>query len=45
MAGYTDLSMVRMHYSEACEIGVNEQINLEFFAMYTYLSLVGLASF
>ena len=39
MAGYTDLGWVRWNYSEACEGGVNEQINLEFTAMYTYLSL------
>lgn len=39
MAGYTDLSMVRVNYSEECEKGVNDQINLELSAMYTYLSM------
>ena len=30
----------RQHYDKECEAGVNKQINMEFHAMYTYLSLV-----
>jgi ferritin heavy chain len=33
-------SNVRQNYHEECEAGVNDQINLELYAMYTYLSLV-----
>ncbi len=33
-------NIVRQHYHAECEEGVNKQINLEFYAMYTYLSMV-----
>lgn len=33
---------VRQNYHTDCEDGVNKQINLEFYAMYTYLSMVSL---
>lgn len=33
-------SNVRQNYADFCEEGVNKQINLEMYAMYTYLSLV-----
>lgn len=31
---------VKQNYSAECEGGVNKQIGLEFYAMYTYLSMV-----
>ena len=33
-------SQVRQNYHRECEEGVNKQINLELYAMYTYLSMV-----
>lgn len=33
-------SQVRQNYHRECEDGVNRQINLELYAMYTYLSMV-----
>ena len=39
-AGYVNLDLVRQRYNKACEDGVNKQINMELFAMYSYLSLV-----
>lgn len=33
-------SQVRQNYHEDSEAGVNKQINLELYAMYTYLSMV-----
>lgn len=35
-------SNVRQNYHEESESGVNKQINLELYAMYTYLSMVSL---
>lgn len=37
-------SQVRQNYHEESEKGVNEQINLELSAMYTYLSMVSHSS-
>ena len=34
------LSQVRQNYHEESVEGVNKQINHEFFAMYTYMSMV-----
>ncbi len=33
-------SNVRQNFNEACEEGINKQINLELYAMYSYLSMV-----
>ena len=33
-------STVRQNYHSKCEEGINGQINLELYAMYTYLSMV-----
>lgn len=33
-------SNVRQLFHEECEAGINKQINLEMYAMYTYLSMV-----
>ena len=38
-------SQVRQLYHPECEDGVNKQINLELYAMYTYLSLVSRSSY
>ncbi len=38
-------SNVRQNFHEECEKGINEQINKELYAMYTYLSMVSLESF
>ena len=35
-------SNVRQNYHQECEDAVNRQINLELYAMYTYLSMVSL---
>lgn len=37
-------SNVRQNYHEDSESGVNKQINLELYAMYTYLSMVSLTA-
>ena len=37
-------SQVRQLYHCECEDGVNKQINLELYAMYTYLSMVSRSS-
>jgi len=34
------VSQVRQNYHQESEEGVNKQINLELYAMYTYLSMV-----
>ena len=34
------VSQVRQNYAKDSEEGVNKQINMEFYAMYTYLSMV-----
>jgi ferritin heavy chain len=34
------VSQVRQNYAEDSEKGVNKQINMELYAMYTYLSMV-----
>lgn len=34
-------SAVRQNYHQECEAGVNKQINLELYASYVYLSMVG----
>ena len=36
---YGDLQWVRQNYHEESEAGVNAQINMEMYAMYTYLSM------
>lgn len=33
-------SKVRQNFHKECEEGVNNQINMEMYAMYTYLSMV-----
>ena len=38
-------SNVRQLYHDECEAGVNKQINLELYAMYTYQSMVNLQAF
>ena len=35
-------SQVRQNYNEESEKGVNQQIGLELYAMYTYMSMVSL---
>lgn len=38
---YVDIDqLVRQNYHKECEVGVNQQINMELSAMYTYLSMV-----
>ncbi len=34
--------LVKQNYAAECEAAVNKQINLEFYAMYTYLSMVSM---
>ena len=34
------VNQVRQNYAEDSEKGVNKQINMELYAMYTYLSMV-----
>ncbi len=34
--------LVKQNYAAKSEAAVNEQINLEFYAMYTYLSMVSM---
>ena len=41
MAGYISLELVRQNYDAETEQAVNEQINMELYAMYSYLSMVG----
>ena len=36
----TQPSQIRMNYHEACEAGVNKQINMELYASYVYMSMV-----
>ena len=38
------MSQVRQNYHQESEEGVNKQIGLELYAMYTYLSMVRMAS-
>ena len=38
-------NQVRQNYHPESEEGVNKQINMELYAMYTYLSMVRLFSF
>ena len=35
------MSLCRQNYHEECEVGINKQINLELYASYVYLSMVG----
>ena len=35
------MSLCRQNYHEECEAGINKQINLELYASYVYLSMVG----
>ena len=35
------MSQCRQNYHEECEAGINKQINLELYASYVYLSMVG----
>ena len=35
------MSLCRQNYHEDCEAGINKQINLELYASYVYLSMVG----
>ena len=37
----TVMSQCRQNYHEECEAGINKQINLELYASYVYLSMVG----
>ena len=37
----TMMSQCRQNYHEECEAGINKQINLELYASYVYLSMVG----
>ncbi len=34
--------LVKQNYATESEVAVNKQINLEFYAMYTYLSMVSM---
>jgi ferritin len=36
------MSQIRQNYHEDCEKGINQQINLELYAFYTYTSMVSL---
>ena len=38
------VSKIRQNYHEDCEALINKQINMEFYASYVYLSMVGLMS-
>ena len=33
------MSAIRQNYSEACEAGINKQINMELYASYVYQSM------
>ena len=35
------MSQCRQNYHEECEAGINKQINLELYASYVYMSMVG----
>lgn len=35
------MSLCRQNYHEECEAGINKQINLELYASYVYMSMVG----
>lgn len=37
----TKMSLCRQNYHEECEAGINKQINLELYASYVYMSMVG----
>ena len=37
------MSRCRQNYDTECEAGINRQINMELYAMYTYTSLVSIA--
>lgn len=37
----TKMSQCRQNYHEECEAGINKQINLELYASYVYMSMVG----
>ena len=36
------VSKIRQNYHEDCEALINKQINMEFYASYVYLSMVGI---
>ena len=38
------VSKIRQNYHEDCEALINKQINMEFYASYVYLSMVGFTS-